>query len=106
MDIEQGAVDPPFMRNVGLLLTYHCPVSCAHCILRAGPDRHEEMSLEDARDWIHQIAAYRNGYVIVLSLTGGEPFSNLKLTPGGYEVSCRKQVILFSDYERVLGYRA
>lgn len=79
MDIEQGAIDPPFMRNVGLLLTYHCPVSCAHCILRAGPDRHEEMSLEDARDWIHQIAAYRNGYVIVLSLTGGEPFSNLKL---------------------------
>ena len=76
---EQGLNDPPFLRNVGLLLTYHCQASCAHCILRAGPDRHEEVRLEDARDWIRQIAAYRDGYVYVLSLTGGEPFSNLKL---------------------------
>lgn len=79
MILEQDVRDPPFLRNVGLLLTYHCQASCAHCILRAGPDRHEEMSLEDAREWIRQIAAYRNGYVFVLSLTGGEPFSNLKL---------------------------
>jgi organic radical activating enzyme len=67
------------LRNVGLFLTYHCQASCAHCIVRAGPDRHEEMNLNDARDWIHQIASYRNHYVYVLSLTGGEPFSNLKL---------------------------
>ncbi len=60
-------------------MTYHCQASCARCILRAGPNRHEEVSIEDARDWIRQIAAYRNGYVYVLSLTGGEPFSNLKL---------------------------
>lgn len=77
--IEEGAKDPPFLRNVGLLLTYHCQASCAHCILQAGPDRHEEVSLDDARDWIRQIADYRNGYVYVLSLTGGEPFSNLRL---------------------------
>jgi organic radical activating enzyme len=37
------------------------------------------MSLEDAREWIRQIASYRNHYVYVVSLTGGEPFSNLKL---------------------------
>ena len=79
MNVEQDVRDPPYLRNVGLLLTYHCQASCAHCILRAGPDRHEEVSLEDARDWIRQIAAYRDGYVYVLSLTGGEPFSNLKL---------------------------
>lgn len=79
LNIQQRIRDPPFLRNVGLLLTYHCQASCAHCILRAGPDRHEEVSIEDARDWIRQIAAYRNGYVCVLSLTGGEPFSNLKL---------------------------
>jgi len=79
MEIPQGVKDPPFLRNVGLLLTYHCQASCAHCILRAGPDRHEELSLEDARRWIEQIAAYRDHYVYVLSLTGGEPFSNLKL---------------------------
>jgi organic radical activating enzyme len=79
MKTEQEVKDPPFMRNVGLLLTYHCQASCAHCIIRAGPDRHEEMNLEDARNWIRQIASYRNHYVLVLSLTGGEPFSNLKL---------------------------
>ena len=77
--VKEGIVDPPFLRNVGLLLTYHCQASCAHCILRAGPDRHEEVNVEDARIWIRQIASYRDHYVAVLSLTGGEPFSNLKL---------------------------
>ncbi len=79
METPQTPKDPPFLRNVGLLLTYHCQASCAHCIIRAGPDRHEEVNLEDARDWIRQIASYRNHYVLVLSLTGGEPFSNLRL---------------------------
>lgn len=78
METLQDVRDPPFLRNVGLLLTYHCQASCAHCILRAGPDRHEEVNLEDARNWIRQIASYRDRYVYVLSLTGGEPFSNLK----------------------------
>ncbi len=77
--IQQGAKDPPFLRNVGLLLTYHCQATCAHCILHAGPDRREEISLEDARAWIRQVAMYRDRYVYVLSLTGGEPFSNQKL---------------------------
>jgi organic radical activating enzyme len=71
--------DPPFMRNVGLLMTYHCQAACSHCIIRAGPGRHEEVTIEDARNWISQIASYRNRYVCVLSLTGGEPFSNVKL---------------------------
>jgi MoaA/NifB/PqqE/SkfB family radical SAM enzyme len=79
MDVLPEAVDPPFMRNIGLLLTYHCQASCSHCVIRAGPDRHEEVDLDDARSWIQQIARYRDHYVCVLSLTGGEPFSNLKL---------------------------
>ncbi len=79
MDAQSVSNDPPYLRNVGLLLTYHCQASCAHCILRAGPDRHEEVNLEEARGWIRQIAAYRDGYIRVLSLTGGEPFSNQKL---------------------------
>lgn len=76
---RQTPSDPPFMRNVGLLMTYHCQATCAHCIIRAGPNRHEEVTVEDARNWISQIASYRDRYVCVLSLTGGEPFSNLKL---------------------------
>ncbi len=72
-------LDPPFLRNVGLLVTYHCQAACDHCVIRAAPDRHEEVALEDARVWIRDVAAYRDRYVCVLSLTGGEPFSNLKL---------------------------
>jgi MoaA/NifB/PqqE/SkfB family radical SAM enzyme len=79
METTEEIRDPPFLRNVGLLLTYHCQASCAHCIIRAGPGRHEEVSLEDARTWIRAIASYRDRYVYLLSLTGGEPFSNLDL---------------------------
>ncbi len=94
MDNEQGVTDPPFMRNVGLMLTYHCQASCAHCIIRAGPDRHEELSLDDARDWIRQIAAYRNGYVYVLSLTGGEPFSNLKQLRAVMKIAAENKLLI------------
>jgi len=79
MDTLEGVRDTPFLRNAGLLVTYHCQAACAHCIIRAGPDRHEEVTRENARAWIRGIASYRNRYVCVLSLTGGEPFSNLKL---------------------------
>jgi hypothetical protein len=94
MDPGQSVKDPPFMRNVGLLLTYHCQASCAHCIIRAGPDRHEEVSLEDARDWIEQIAAYRDGYICVLSLTGGEPFSNLKLLRAVMKIAAEHKLLI------------
>ena len=67
-----------FLKNIGLLMTYQCQVQCPHCIIQAGPHRTEQMSLEDAYDWIKQIAAYRNGFIKVLSLTGGEPFINIQ----------------------------
>lgn len=75
--MDKELPEMPFLRNVGLVMTYKCQVSCPHCIIRAGPNRKEEMSLADAFDWIEQIAAYRNGYIKVLSLTGGEPFYNI-----------------------------
>lgn len=67
-----------FLKNIGLLMTYQCQVQCPHCIIQAGPHRTEEMSLEDAYYWIKQIAAYRHGFIKVLSLTGGEPFFNIQ----------------------------
>jgi organic radical activating enzyme len=66
----------PFLRNIGLLMSYRCQVACPHCIIEAGPNRHEEISLTNAFDWIQQIATYRKGHVKFLSLTGGEPFYN------------------------------
>lgn len=67
-----------FLKNIGLLMTYKCQVQCPHCIIQAGPHRTEEMSLENAYDWIRQIATYRHGFIKVLSLTGGEPFFNIQ----------------------------
>lgn len=67
-----------FLKNIGLLMTYKCQVQCPHCIIQAGPLRTEEMSLEDSYDWIKQIATYRHGFIKVLSLTGGEPFFDIK----------------------------
>lgn len=67
----------PFLRNIGLLITYKCQVMCPHCILEAGPHRTEQTNLKDAFKWIRQVAEYRNGYIKVLSLTGGEPFYNI-----------------------------
>lgn len=68
----------PFLKNIGLLVTMKCQVACPHCIIEAGPQRSEAMRLDEAFDWIEQIAVYRRGHIRVLSLTGGEPFFDLR----------------------------
>ena len=55
-------------------MTYRCQVACPHCIVQAGPHRIEKLELEDAFDWIGQIAAYQGGHIRSVALTGGEPF--------------------------------
>jgi MoaA/NifB/PqqE/SkfB family radical SAM enzyme len=75
--LEKPAPEMPFLKNIGLLMTFQCQVACPHCIIEAGPHRKEQMFLKDTFDWIEQIASYRDGHIRVLSLTGGEPFINL-----------------------------
>ena len=70
-------MEETFLRDIGLVLTYKCQVACPHCVVEAGPHRVEEVSLDDAFDWIRQIASYGNGRIRALSLTGGEPFYNI-----------------------------
>ena len=41
----------PFLSNIGLMLTYKCTIACPHCIVKAGPNRKEEMTLESAFNW-------------------------------------------------------
>ena len=67
----------PFLSNVGLMLTYKCTIACPHCIVKAGPNRKEEMKLESAFHWLNQLRSFRDGFVDSISLTGGEPFYNL-----------------------------
>jgi MoaA/NifB/PqqE/SkfB family radical SAM enzyme len=59
------------------MTTYKCQVACPHCVVEAGPHRTEEVALDDALDWIGQIADYEDGWIQALSLTGGEPFYNV-----------------------------
>lgn len=74
---DEELLEMPFLRNVGFIMTYKCQVACPHCIIEAGPHRKEEMLVSHALNWIQQIANYRNRYIKVLSLTGGEPFYNI-----------------------------
>jgi MoaA/NifB/PqqE/SkfB family radical SAM enzyme len=79
MPQDANIPEMPFLRNIGLLMTYKCQVACPHCVIEAGPHRTEAVSLGEALDWVDQIARYRDGYIRVLSLTGGEPFFDLGL---------------------------
>ena len=72
----------PFASSIGFSITTRCPVACSHCIVEAGPHRREEMSIDDARNWIAQAAVYRNGYIKSAVFTGGEPFFNRALLAG------------------------
>jgi sulfatase maturation enzyme AslB (radical SAM superfamily) len=74
-----GALKFPFIKNIGLMLTYKCTTACPHCIVRAGPSRTEEALIENAVNWVEQSAKYRNGHIKGLALTGGEPFYNIEL---------------------------
>ena len=79
--MDQLAVELPFLSNFGLMLTYRCTAACPRCVVEAGPHRTEEMRLDQATDWIRQARTYRDGHVVGLALTGGEPFYILdKLT--------------------------
>lgn len=69
----------PFLSSIGLSITARCPVACAHCIIEAGPFRQDEMSPTDAEMWIRQAAAYRDGFIRSIVITGGEPFFNRNL---------------------------
>jgi MoaA/NifB/PqqE/SkfB family radical SAM enzyme len=75
MPLDPG--EAAFLSNIGLLMTYKCQVACPHCVIGAGPHRKEEASLEDMRSWIAQAAAYRDGQIKAVCLTGGEPFYDL-----------------------------
>ena len=83
--MDESPLEMPFLRNIGFVLTYQCQVACPHCIIKAGPHRTEKMERSDAISWIDQVAGYRDGYIKVLSLTGGEPFFDISLLR---EVSC------------------
>lgn len=84
----------PFLSNFGLMLTYKCTIACPHCIVNAGPHRREEMKPEEAMRLLDEIKAFNEGkrFPTGISMTGGEPFYNIRLL---------KQV---TDYAGRLGF--
>lgn len=66
-----------FLQYIGLVTTYHCQTACPHCIVEAGPKRKEFVSQNNVKSWLKQIAKYKNGKILAVALTGGEPFSDL-----------------------------
>jgi pyruvate-formate lyase-activating enzyme len=109
-----GSREPPFAQNFGLMMTYRCQVACPHCIVKAGPNRKEEVAVEEACNWIDQMAAYRGGLIRVLALTGGEPFFNLSnlRAVGGHAKACGLAVTAVTNgywagsYDEALGILA
>lgn len=75
--MSAAPADIPFLSNISFMLTYKCTIACPHCIVNAGPNRKEEMDVHRALDWIDQAAAYAEGQIKGLALTGGEPFYNI-----------------------------
>jgi len=57
----------------GLILTYWCNARCASCYLCCAPDRHEEMSVEQALEYWRSLVEAGGCRV---HLTGGEPFGD------------------------------
>ncbi len=68
-----------FLRNIAFMLTYKCFIACPHCLFDSGPARKEQMRLADVSEWLTGAAAYRDGHIGGLALTGGEPFASLDL---------------------------
>ena len=58
--------------RVGLILTERCNITCAHCWLSSGPDRHKSMRVEDALRYVEEAAELPR--MEWISITGGEPF--------------------------------
>lgn len=66
-------VEPPFLSQVGVFMTFRCTICCRHCMVSAGPHRKEEVDLDEAIGWVHQIGVYANGHTKSIGFTGGEP---------------------------------
>ncbi|MCD6479365.1 radical SAM protein [Candidatus Bathyarchaeota archaeon] len=58
--------------RIGLILTERCNITCAHCWLSSGPDRHKSMRLGDALRYVEEAAELPG--MEWISVTGGEPF--------------------------------
>ncbi|MHB8204152.1 MAG: mycofactocin radical SAM maturase [Desulfomonilaceae bacterium] len=67
--VEMGLMAPV---NVTWEVTYSCNLSCVHCLSDSGPKRNGELTTQQCRQVIDEMAKNR---VFQFSIGGGEPFS-------------------------------
>ncbi len=60
----------PVERNVAMMVTRRCNMTCAHCSVESGPDIAGEPTEDELVDWVRQAAV---AGVETIRFTGGEP---------------------------------
>ena len=72
--MEETSNELPFLSNIGLMLSFRCPITCPHCIVNAGPGRKELIPVKDCLKWINESRLYGKTHIQGIAITGGEPF--------------------------------
>jgi len=73
------------VKGVDFLLTFRCPSKCKHCCYKAGPERTGFMKLEDAEQWLTELAETQP--LQSLTVHGGEPFLYFDVLKGIFAYS-------------------
>jgi hypothetical protein len=63
--------------DLGLILSYKCQASCAHCLYNCGPEWSDWMSEEEVRAALESMLVWDQRFQV--HITGGEPFLNFPL---------------------------
>ena len=77
LSFKEAHLNPLAPRDLGLILSYHCLASCAHCVYNCGPDRQGWMNPEDVQEALETTTHWSHPYQV--HITGGEPFLNFPL---------------------------
>ncbi len=60
--------------DLGLILSYQCQSTCAHCVYNCSPQWKEWITKEDLKDMFQLIGSWKHPFQV--HITGGEPFLN------------------------------
>ena len=83
-------------RDIGLILSYRCLASCAHCLYNCGPGWHDWMTpdkVQAALSTARQV--WGRGFQV--HLTGGEPFRNFPLLLSAVQIAVSLDIPVFVE---------
>jgi hypothetical protein len=68
---------PLHPKDIGLILSYKCQSSCAHCLYNCGPDWVDWMAPSNVQEALESMLIWDHNFQV--HITGGEPFLNYPL---------------------------